>query len=259
MEALLQRVKNFRAPAHCLGQAGRAHRHDHEFLKIDGVIRMFAAVYDVHHRHRQQMRRNPADIAIERQSARIGSGLGHRQAGAQNGVGAKAALVLGAIERDHRMINVALILGIHIDQRLADLTVYRRHRMAHALAHIARGIAITQLHRLMRAGRCAGGDHRAAKRAIFEQDINLNSGVAAAIKNFAGVDIDDRGHSRSLSFAGWRGALLRAIVQDPRSYPVASEQASAIPSRNQPRHTEFIRAIFLRINYNGITLTNWTL
>ena len=45
----------------------RADRHDHEFLEVDAVVGVNAAVEDVHHRHRQQVRIDAADIAIERQ------------------------------------------------------------------------------------------------------------------------------------------------------------------------------------------------
>ena len=39
-----------------IGAGGRAHRHDHEFLDVDGIVRMRAAVDDIHHRHGQQVR-----------------------------------------------------------------------------------------------------------------------------------------------------------------------------------------------------------
>ena len=42
-----------------------AHRHDHEFLNVDRVVGMFAAVDDVHHRHRQHPGRGAADIAVQ--------------------------------------------------------------------------------------------------------------------------------------------------------------------------------------------------
>ena len=48
-----------------------AHRHDHEFLEIDRVVGMHAAIDDVHHRHRQEPRRGAADIAIERQAVGV--------------------------------------------------------------------------------------------------------------------------------------------------------------------------------------------
>ena len=35
---------------------GGADRHDHEFLEVDRIVGMGAAVEDVHHRHRQQSR-----------------------------------------------------------------------------------------------------------------------------------------------------------------------------------------------------------
>src|SRR3979411_2818886 len=52
-----------------LAEGRRADRHDHEFLEVDRVVGMHPAVDDVHHRGRQQARRAPAHIAIERLAA----------------------------------------------------------------------------------------------------------------------------------------------------------------------------------------------
>ena len=103
---------------------------------------MFTAVDDVHHRHRQHMRRNAADVRIQRQAARISSRFGHGQRHAKDGVGAKAALVLSAIQLDHRGIDVALIFGIKPDQRLVDFVVDGFNRLQHALALITALVAI---------------------------------------------------------------------------------------------------------------------
>ena len=60
-------MENFRAHANRVATGIGAHRHDHEFLNIDGIVGMFAAVDDVHHRRRQNMGEDSANIAIERQ------------------------------------------------------------------------------------------------------------------------------------------------------------------------------------------------
>ena len=195
MQLLLERVEHLRAPPDRFGQAVGTDRHDHEFLDIDRVVGMFAAIDDVHHRHRQDMRRNAANITIEWQAARIRGGLGHRHAGAKDSIGADPALVGRAIERDHRQVDIALVLGIErADQHVADLGIHRIHRIDHALAQIAGLVAIAEFDGFMRAGRGSAGHRGAAKAAIVEQNIDLDRGITPRIENFAGVDIDDRGH-----------------------------------------------------------------
>src|SRR5882757_1189831 len=39
---------------------------DHEFLEVDRVVGMHAAIDNVHHRHRQRPRRSAADVTIQR-------------------------------------------------------------------------------------------------------------------------------------------------------------------------------------------------
>ena len=82
----------------------------------------------------------------------------------------------------------------HAAQRLVDLAVDGVDGLLHALAEVAGLVAVTQFDRLMRAGGGARGHRRAADRAVFEHDIDLNRGITAAIENFAADDVDDGGH-----------------------------------------------------------------
>ena len=80
------------------------------------------------------------------------------------------------------------------EQRVENLAIDGGHGLQHALAEIARLVAIAQLDRFMRAGRCARGHRGPAERAVFEHDIDFDSGVAARIEDLAGVNVDDGGH-----------------------------------------------------------------
>jgi hypothetical protein len=62
---------------------------------------------------------------------------------------APSALVLGAVERDHRAVDLGLILGIHADDSFGNLAIHRLDRGEHALAEIFALVAIAQFHRLM--------------------------------------------------------------------------------------------------------------
>ena len=100
VQELLQGVVGLGAPAQGLGERGRADRHDHELLEVDVVVGVGAAVEHVHHRHRQHVGVGAADVAVERQLELVGRGLGHGQRHAEDGVGAEAGLVVGAVEVD---------------------------------------------------------------------------------------------------------------------------------------------------------------
>ena len=79
------------------------------------------------------------------------------------------ALFGRAVERDHRLVDGDLVLGVHAADRLEDLAVDGLDRLQHALAEIARLVAVAQLDRLVRAGRGARGHRRAAHRAVLER------------------------------------------------------------------------------------------
>ena len=59
-----QSLKNFSPHPQRIGKAAGAHRHDHKLLKINGIVSMRPTIDDVHHRHRQYMRKGAADITI---------------------------------------------------------------------------------------------------------------------------------------------------------------------------------------------------
>ena len=158
---------------------------------------MHAAVDDVHHRHRQQARGGAADVAVERLVLGDGRGLGHRQRHAEDGVGAEPALVGRAVERDHRLVDLGLRLGVHAAERVEDLAVDRIDRLAHALAAVARLVAVAQFDRLMRAGGGAGGHRGAAVGAVLQHHVDLDGRIAAAVEDFAADNVGDGGHEVS--------------------------------------------------------------
>ena len=110
-----------------LGEARGAGGDDHELLEVDRVVGVGAAVEDVHHRHRQDRRLAAAvelgEVAVERLAGVGGGGLGDRQRDAEDRVGAEPALVRGAVELDHRLVERALLGGAGALQRRGDLTV----------------------------------------------------------------------------------------------------------------------------------------
>ena len=109
VELAAQRVEDLGAHAQRLGEAIGLHRHDHEFLDVDRIVGMRAAVDDVHHRHRQQRGLAAADIAVERQAAVHRRGLGDGERDAEDRVGAEAALVRRAVELDQGAVDLDLV------------------------------------------------------------------------------------------------------------------------------------------------------
>ena len=186
-------MEDFGADAHRFGNARSADRHDHEFLEVDRVVGVHSAIDDVHHRHRQQRRVFAADIAVERFAAGIGLRLGGGQRHAENGIGAEPLLVVGAVEIAQGLIEPALIAGIEAGKRRTDFAVDGLDGAPHALAAVA-GTAVSQLMRLMCAGRGAGRHRGAAMMAVVEHHIDLDGRVAPAIENFPADDGGDGGH-----------------------------------------------------------------
>ena len=87
--------------------------------------------------------------------------------------------IIAAVDRD-------LFGGVDADQRFGDLAVDGGDRLEHALAHVARLVAVALLDRFVGAGGGARGHGGAAHGAVFEDDVDLDRRVAPAVEDFAG-------------------------------------------------------------------------
>ncbi|MNM85499.1 hypothetical protein D3C81_976200 [compost metagenome] len=115
----------------------------------------------------------------------------------QQCVGAQAALVLGAIQIDQATVQAGLVGGLEALQCVGDGAVDVVDGLAHALAEVTGLVAVTQLHRLLGAGRCAGGNRGATERTVLQGDFGFQRGVATAVEDFTGMDAADRTHGRA--------------------------------------------------------------
>ena len=166
MQDAAQVMINLGAPAQGLAEAGRADRHHHEFLKVGTAQRVLAAVHDIHHRRRQNMRVYAAQIGIQRQPQAVGRRVRQRQRYAQNGVGAKFALGRRAVNLQHQFVERLLTVRRQPRQFRRDNIVDRRHRSQNAFAQVARLVAVAHFQRLVLSGRGAARHDCAAQAVV---------------------------------------------------------------------------------------------
>ncbi len=152
---------------------------------------MLAAVDDVHHRHRHLHRAHAAEVAVERQAGFLGGGLGDRHRDGEDGVGAEARLVVGAVEVDHGLVDEGLFLGIEADDGFGNLGIDVFDRLHHTLAEKAAGIAIAQFDGFARTGGSTGRHGGAPHDAALQQHIGFNGGIATGIENLSCNNIND--------------------------------------------------------------------
>lgn len=140
---------------------------------------MRAAVEDVHHRDRQDVRVGSAEVAEQRQVAGLGGGVRHRQRDAEDGVGAERGLVRRRVQVEHGLVDQPLLGGVVADELRADLLDDGEDRLLHALAAVTGGVTVTQFQGLEGTGGGAGRDGGPAGAAVVEADLDLDRGVAS--------------------------------------------------------------------------------
>ncbi len=194
----LEVVENFSAHAQCIGEVLGANRLNHELLNVDVVVGVLTTVDDVHHRHRHGVDAGGAvqvgDVRVQRHALGLCSSLGSSQGNSQDGVGAQSSLVLGAVQLDHRAVQLGLSGRITANQQLADGAIDIGNSLEHALAQITALVAITQFQRFARTGGGAGGCASAAHDAAFQNHVRFNGGVTARVQNLTALDINDFCH-----------------------------------------------------------------
>ena len=118
-------MEDLHPPAQRLGKRLRAHRHHHELLEVDVVVGVRAAVEDVHHRQSGSsvgvLRRPDSGTAA---ISKVGCRPGRCHRNRQNSVRAQTSFVLGAVERNHHLVERALVGGIHVRQGVGDLAIH---------------------------------------------------------------------------------------------------------------------------------------
>jgi hypothetical protein len=148
------------------------------------VVRVRAAVDDIHHRHRHRVRAL-AERTVQTPALRVGHRMGIRQRDRQQGIGAETALVVGTVKRNHGVIDACLVGCVHAEQGVTQCAVDVRHGLAHTLAEVTARILVTQFDGLAGAGRGTGGYGGAAHGAAGKRDLGLDGRVAARIDNLA--------------------------------------------------------------------------
>ena len=196
----LQRVVDPGALHERLGVRRRADRGDHELLDVDVAVRVRAAVEDVHHRHREHVRVRAADVAEQRQAGRLRGRLGHGQADAEDGVGAELGLVRGAVQVEQRVVDQPLLVDVVPDDLLVDVLQDGGDRLLDTLAAVPGLVAVPQLDGLELTGGRARRHCRPGDGVVVEENLDLDSGVAARVEDLAGADGLDGGHIDSQVF-----------------------------------------------------------
>jgi hypothetical protein len=122
-----------------------------KLLEVNRVVCMPPPVKDVHEGHRQQVRRYPAYIAVQRFRGRRRGGADNRERGPENSIGTQPALILRAVKVDQRLVDLGLRTRVPSRDRVRDFAIDRVHRPPDPFTEKTSGIAIAELHCLIRA------------------------------------------------------------------------------------------------------------
>ena len=161
-EQSCQRVIDLRAHLQRRAEILRTDGHDHEFLHVQPVACVYAAVQDVHHRHGHQVRLRAAQKAEKRHILCAGRRLCACHRHGQRRVCAEHGLVFCAVQRNKRMVDGEQIARVHAAQRFADCAGNVLAGLLHAFAAVNLHVAVAQFQCLIFARRsAAGGDGRA--------------------------------------------------------------------------------------------------
>ena len=155
-QSFFQRLENFCAPAESLMEIGCSDRTNHEFLKINGGIRMRPAVDQVHHRNRQFTALNSADITVQRQMSGFRGGFDTCQRYPQNGIGAQSGFVFRAVQFNQSAVELFLMQCIHAGDPVGDFAIDMGTGFQNAFAVIAFRIFVAQFQCFMTSGGCSG-------------------------------------------------------------------------------------------------------
>mmetsp|Transcript_12160 Transcript_12160/g.36651 ORF Transcript_12160/g.36651 Transcript_12160/m.36651 type:complete len:213 (-) Transcript_12160:35-673(-) len=188
-------MKHFAADGHRFRKRGRARRDHEELLKGQRVARVLAAVDHVEARHRRRHRRQRVPrqirvVLVQRHALGARARLGRRQGNAQDRVRSQVALVRRTVQREHRLVDFALIRRVHAFQRRAQHVVHVLHRLPHALPQKPR-LPIPQFHRFVNPRR-RSRRHLRPEQALLRRDVHFHRWVAPRVDHLSPLHARDR-------------------------------------------------------------------
>jgi hypothetical protein len=127
-----------------------------------------------------------------------------RERDPEDGVRTEVRLVRGAVELEERPVDLALVVCVETVERGRDHVVHVRDGPEHALAAEPLRVPVSELERLVLAGRGAARHRGPAERAVDEDRVDLDGRVPARIQHLARQDGFDQGHGGPYPTAGCR-------------------------------------------------------
>ena len=179
------------APAECLTEALRTDRHNHEFLYVNIIRGMCAAVQNVHHWHGQLVRLHATNVAIQRHIERRSSRARRSQRYRKNCICTQLGFILAAIDLQHLAVNFFLRKRVHSNQRSGNRLVYIANSLQNALPAIALRVAVAQFMRFINARRCTGGNQCRSLCSTLEYNLRLHGRIPTRIHHFSGNNLCD--------------------------------------------------------------------
>src|SRR5215510_2815514 len=225
-------MEDFRAHTDCFRHVWSANGHDHEFLKVDIVVGMCAAIHDIHHRNRQHAGFHASDVPEKRQTMRLRGSARDSHGDTEHRVSAKLGLVLRAVHRNHQLIDMRLQRRVLPLERRPDDVVDVVDSFEYALAEIAFLVTIAQFECFVFSGRCSRRYDRTTPHTAIQHAIDFDRWIPSRIQNLSRLNVFNL-HNQSIKMtrAGAPSASCRLSGNAANVYSPGATALRFSPSR----------------------------
>ena len=192
-------MEDFGDHLEALGERLGANRGDHEFLEVDRGAGVSTAVDHVAHRAGERELLGAVhlgDVLVERHLGVVSSSNANSHGNAEDGVCTELVLEHAvAVESDHGVVDFGLLGRVHADNLLRNLLVHVIHGLEDALAEELALVAVAEFASFAFTGGSTARNSSVTLHAVFEGNINFESGIAARVEDLAGNNgFDFRSH-----------------------------------------------------------------
>ncbi len=177
-------MKNFGGHSEGFGKRGAVDRNDHEFLNVDAVVRVGAAVQNIDVRYGKKITLSSGQIGEQLLFRGPGGGRGGRHGDGKNRIGSQPLFRRCAVKGHHPVVQLILPEGVHAGDFRGQNVSRIGDGLADTFAQVPGWISVSEFQGFPFSGGGPGWNRGFPGDSGSQRDFCFDGRVSAGVQDF---------------------------------------------------------------------------